>query len=337
MIRSAAQTLDAAAEAASLSISGGAFQITSAIIFLKSTSATTPVFKIQAKPAGVSDWIDLGWVNLSTLTPNSGGAFSASNSTDYTIVVPNLAWATDVRVYLDSIVSGSYSATVYGLDESETQDMNFPVSVINSAVAQAITSTSATAFTVGRQGSTTPAFQVDANAGSSVTGWKVTAGAVTAGAAFTVISSGTNEPGTIDAKGSGVLSLNTTATGQIYMSRGAKKAEVAGRTVTALGTAQNSTPTIAQLLTGIVTQTSSTGSGTVTLPTGTLISAGMPLTPATGDTFEVIFCNLGGGQNLVITGDTGSTVVGEATVASATGRKLVFTCTGTNAWTVICC
>ena len=78
---------------------------------------------------------------------------------------------------------------------------------------------------------------------------------------------------------------------------------------TALGTVQNSTPTVAQLLGGVVTQTSVTGAGTVTLPTGTLISAGIPGV-AVGYTIDVSFTNLGGGQTLTITGATGSTVIG---------------------------
>ena len=63
-------------------------------------------------------------------------------------------------------------------------------------------------------------------------------------------------------------------------------------TTTSLGTAQNSTPTAAQLLGGIVTQTSATGAGTVTLPTGTVLSAAITGV-ATGYTFDCIFVNLG--------------------------------------------
>lgn len=106
--------------------------------------------------------------------------------------------------------------------------------------------------------------------------------------------------------------------------------------ITALGTAQSTTPTAAQLLTGTVTQTSATGAGTVTLPIGTLLSAAMPVTPATGDFFEVLFINLGGGQTLTITGDTGTTVVGTATCASGKSTRLRFVCSGTGTWNCYC-
>jgi len=106
-------------------------------------------------------------------------------------------------------------------------------------------------------------------------------------------------------------------------------------TVASLGTTQNSTPTTAQLLGGIVTQTGATGAGTVTLPTGTLLSAAIP-TVAVGYTFDCSFINLGGSQTLTITGATGSTVVGTAAVGTGKSASLTFTNTGTNTWNVYC-
>jgi hypothetical protein len=200
--------------------------------------------------------------------------------------------------------------------------------------AETITSTSANALTVGANGATNPVLKVNANTASVATGLSVTGAAAAAGVALATISSGTNENFKIDAKGSGVISLNSTATGTVYAGRGALSGPVFGKTLTSIGTSQSSTPTTAQLLGGIITQTSSTGAGAVTLPTGTAISAAMPLTPATGDSFSCRFANLGGGQTLTITGDTGSTVVGTATVASGTNIDLLFVNTGANTWSV---
>lgn len=107
-------------------------------------------------------------------------------------------------------------------------------------------------------------------------------------------------------------------------------------TVTSIGTAQNSTPTAAQLLTGIVTQTGATGAGTVTLPIGSLLSGAQPIVPSTGYTFSTLFVNLGGGQTLTITGDTGTTVVGTAAVGTGKAATLTFVCTGANTWNVYC-
>lgn len=112
---------------------------------------------------------------------------------------------------------------------------------------------------------------------------------------------------------------------------GVARLPVVAGTVTSLGTAQNSTPTAAQLLGGILTQTSDTGAGTVTLPTGTNMDAALGA-PTTGDNFEVYFANLGGGQTLTLTAASGFTVVGTATIA--TGTNISFRCvrTGTNTW-----
>lgn len=134
--------------------------------------------------------------------------------------------------------------------------------------------------------------------------------------------------------------FNATDTGIHYANLGSSSScqfasvgGVSSKTTSALGTAQNSTPTIAQLFGGIVTQTSATGGGTVTLPTGTVISAFFA-NVAVGYTFKTLFANLGGGQTLTITGATGSTVIGTATVATATDIELTFTNTGANTWNV---
>jgi len=85
-----------------------------------------------------------------------------------------------------------------------------------------ITSTNANAFDVGPNGTTNPTFQIDASTSSAATGIKIKSAAAASGIALSTISSGTNESMTIDAKGSGTITLNGTATGAI----------IAGRTVT---------------------------------------------------------------------------------------------------------
>lgn len=104
-------------------------------------------------------------------------------------------------------------------------------------------------------------------------------------------------------------------------------------TTASLGTVQSSTPTAAQLLGGIVTQTGATGAGTVTLPTGTELSTAVPGVTV-GYTFTTTFVNLGGAQTLTITGATGSTVIGTVAVATGKSAILTFVNTGTNTWNV---
>lgn len=80
---------------------------------------------------------------------------------------------------------------------------------------QTITATSTQALAVGLGGATNPALEVNTNTGSSATGINITSAAEAGGIAVKAISSGTNENLTIDAKGSGTITLNGTATGRV--------------------------------------------------------------------------------------------------------------------------
>lgn len=79
-------------------------------------------------------------------------------------------------------------------------------------------SNSATALTVGPNGTTNPSFKVDASTTSAVTGLNIKSAAAAAGVAISVISSGTNENMTLDAKGSGTISIGSISTGGITIS-----------------------------------------------------------------------------------------------------------------------
>lgn len=156
-----------------------------------------------------------------------------------------------------------------------------------------------------------------ASAGASGTAGQLSidAGAATGGTGASVI----------------ISDVNAVAT---YLNRGPLKALQVGLNLVALGTVQSSTPTSAQLLGGFLTQTSVTGAGTVTLPTGTALSTACARTPVVGDSFDVMFANLGGGFTLTITGATGTTVVSGGAIASAKCGLLRFINTGSNAWSI---
>jgi len=95
--------------------------------------------------------------------------------------------------------------------------------------------------------------------------------------------------------------------------------------------AQNATPTIANILGGIVIHTSVTGAGTATVPTGTAMSAGVD-SVAVGSTIEWLYYN-DGSQTVTITAAAGHTLVG-GTAAVTTGKhmKLVSVNTAANTW-----
>lgn len=78
---------------------------------------------------------------------------------------------------------------------------------------------SSTALTVGLNGATNPALQIDTSTASSATGLKIKSAAAAGGVALSVITSGTNENLTIDAAGSGTITIAGTSTGAITLTR----------------------------------------------------------------------------------------------------------------------
>lgn len=80
-----------------------------------------------------------------------------------------------------------------------------------------ITSVSANALTAGRQGTTGPAFNVDASTSSQADGFNVKGLAAGSGVQVSTITTGTNAPLTIDAAGSGTVTIAGTSTGNITL------------------------------------------------------------------------------------------------------------------------
>jgi len=79
---------------------------------------------------------------------------------------------------------------------------------------------SANALTVGPNGTTNPTLNVNTNTTNAATGLNITGAAAAAGLAIATTSSGTNENLTIDAKGSGTVTINGTATGIVALPAG---------------------------------------------------------------------------------------------------------------------
>lgn len=135
--------------------------------------------------------------------------------------------------------------------------------------------------------------------------------------------------GTNTFTGSTVLAATTATT---FTSTGLTKMPnpVRQKTITDID-AQNATPTIAQILGGMIVHTSVTGAGTVTVPTGTAMSAGISGV-AVGSTIHWLYYN-DGSQTATITADTGHTLVG-GTAAVTTGKhmEVISVCTAANTW-----
>lgn len=95
--------------------------------------------------------------------------------------------------------------------------------------SHSIVSSSPNAFGVGRVGITNPGLNVDASAATCVTGFNIASLAAGNGVSFTVTSSGTNEAGKFNAKGTGALTFQTD---RISMSSLGKVSAVAGNGAT---------------------------------------------------------------------------------------------------------
>lgn len=135
--------------------------------------------------------------------------------------------------------------------------------------------------------------------------------------------------GTNTFTGSTVLGATTattlTSTG---LSKGPNR--VSQNTITTVS-AQNATPTIAQILGGQVVHVSVTGAGTCTVPTGSAMSAGISGV-AVGSTIHWLYYN-SGTQTVTITAASGHTLVG-GTAAVTTGKhmEIISVCEATDTW-----
>lgn len=171
-----------------------------------------------------------------------------------------------------------------------------------------VTSTSANALAVGRQGATNPVLNVNASASTVVTGITLVGAAAASGMAITTTSSGTDESLTIDAKGAGLVTINGTATGNVKIGHG-----LTGSTQALSGAG-------AVNLTTVVTKITSTGADALTLADGvdgqikilTMVADGgdATLTPTTKTGYTtIVFNDAGDGCTLVFTTTTGWMVV----------------------------
>lgn len=119
-----------------------------------------------------------------------------------------------------TITIGSVSTGAITLGRATTITTgNLTVSGGNLAVTGTgtIASAAASAFTVGANGATNPAFHIDASTGSSATGLRIRSNAAGSGVALDARSSGANENLRIDALGTGSLTLNNVATGPVIL------------------------------------------------------------------------------------------------------------------------
>lgn len=172
-----------------------------------------------------------------------------------------------------------------------------------------ITSSSANAFTVGRQGTTNPAFNVACNVATCVTGINIIARAAGAGVDIVATSSGTDENLTIDAKGAGSITLNGTATGGVLF--GGKLVSSSIQALSGAGAVN---------LTTFSTKLTTTGANALTLADGT-----------NGQLKAIVHVVDGGDGTLTPTTKTGYTTI----VFSAVGQSVLLQFYTTLGWMIL--
>lgn len=173
-------------------------------------------------------------------------------------------------------------------------------------VPVAILSTSATAFTVGRLGATTPAFQVDASTASQVAGLKLTGAATGGTVAVVVIDSGSNANLTINAKGTGTIGIGSVSTGRVTITPVC--------TITGALTLSSSLA----VATSIAVGTNPASTGAIRLPSGSAI-----YTRNAANDGDIVLLNTDA-SNVIYVGNSAAAYIHTAnrllTLASAAGK-----------------
>lgn len=156
------------------------------------SGATNPSLNVDASTASAATGL-----NVKSAAAAAGLALSVISS------------GTDENLTIDA--KGAGSITLAGTSTGGI-NLNDPTTV---------TSASASALAVGLNGATNPALLVDASTASSATGLSVKSAAAAGGLAVAVISSGTNEALTLNAKGSGSITVGAVSTGDVVLGSGA--------------------------------------------------------------------------------------------------------------------
>jgi hypothetical protein len=160
-------------------------------------------------------------------------------------------------------LTGTASININGTVGATSQNSGQFTSVAYSTTLTG-TSNSASALTVGRLGATTPALQVDASTATSITGIKIKSAASGGGVAISAIGEASNGNLTIDAQGSGTITLGGTSTGAITLTRATTMSNALtyggvtlSNSVTGTGKmVLDTTPTLATPVLGVASATS---------------------------------------------------------------------------------
>lgn len=202
------------------------------------SSGTNESLDIEAKGTGLinlNTTIGTGAVKVgSLLTVNSNNAAAlavgpnGATNPSFNVDASTASAVTGINIKSAAAAAGvAISVLSTGSNENLTLDAKGSGTITLASVSTGkvsvnsllnVTSTSANALTAGANGIINPAFNVDASTASSATGLNIKSAAAAGGLAVSVLSSGTNENLTINAKGSGTISLGSVSTGNVLTS-----------------------------------------------------------------------------------------------------------------------
>jgi hypothetical protein len=179
------------------------------------TAAGTVAVDVTSSGANASLSINAKGSGTITIANTSSGAITLGRATTMSAAL------TYGGVTLTNAVTGTGSMVLSAgptFTGTLTGSAGNFTSTLNSSTLT-VTSSSSTSVTVGPNGGTNPAFQIDSATASQAAGLKVTGATAAGTVALASISSGAAANLSIDAKGSGTIQLGGTSTGTVTVSR----------------------------------------------------------------------------------------------------------------------
>lgn len=150
--------------------------------------------------------------NATAVAAQTGTGSTFVMNTSPTLVTPTVGAATGTSLALGGATLGSNALATLGPNL-----LGGAVNIAGSGATVNVQTTGTSALTVGQNGATNPAFQIDTSAASQATGVKITGSAVGGRAFISTISPGTNEILNIDAKGSGGVVIGSASNGPVNL------------------------------------------------------------------------------------------------------------------------